>query len=133
MTSSSTRIALRGLAGLALGVALATSGGAGTVLGARPTPAITDATCTVQLYEGSSDLPYTRVAWEGLRPSRVVFWWTDPYGSWTTVLDHPKGSQAAVLTPDDAYLPEAMQGTVTVYGPHGIQLERSYLCDQRYY
>ena len=133
MTSSRTRTALRGLAGLALGVVLATSGGVGTVLGAKTTPAIKDATCVVQLYPGSWDLPYTTVSWEGFRPSRVVFWWNDPYKGWSTTVVRPKGSQVAVLTPDDAYLPEYLQGTVTVYGPHGIELTQSFQCDQRYY
>lgn len=133
MTSSRTRIALRGLGGLALGAVLATSGGVGTVLGAKPVPAITAATCVVPLYPGSSELPYTTVSWEGVRPSSVVFWWTDPYMTWITSVDRPKGSQVAVLTPDDAYVPELLEGTVTVYGPHGIELQRSFTCDQRYY
>jgi hypothetical protein len=131
--TSSTRIALRGLAGLALGAVLATAGGASAVLGAKQVPAITDATCIVQLYAGSSDLPNTSVSWEGLHPSRVVFYWNDPYLVWTTSVDRPKGSGLTVPTPDDAYLPESLQGTVTVYGPHGIELERSFRCDQRYY
>ena len=133
MISSRTRIALRGLVGLALGAVLATSGSVGPVVGAKPEPAITAATCTVPLYEGSSDLPYTSVTWDDVRPSRVVFWWSDPYKSWTTTVDRPKGSQVAVLTPNDAYVPELMEGTVTVYGSRGVELQRSFRCEQRYY
>jgi hypothetical protein len=128
MTSSVTRIAGRGLLSLALGVALTTAGGVGTVLGAKPTPTITGARCTVPLYEGSGEVVYTNVSWEGLHPSRVVFDWNDSYKSWSTSVERPKGSALAVPTPTDAYALELLQGTVTVYGPHGIQLQRSYQC-----
>jgi len=130
MTSSGTRIAVRGLVGLALAVVLTTAGGVETVLGGKPLPTITDARCTAPLYEGYPSVVYTNVAWEGLRPSRVVFAWDNSYRFWTTSVDRPKGSGLAVPTPGDADVLELLQGTVTVYGPHGIELQSSFRCYQ---
>jgi hypothetical protein len=129
--TSSTRIALRGLAGLALGAVLATSGSVGTVLGARPTPAIVAARCTTPLYEGAGDAN-TSVSWEGVRPSHVVFEWSDSYFIWTADVVRPKGTGLTVPTPVDGYALELLSGNVTVYGPHGIQLQRSFQCYQGY-
>jgi hypothetical protein len=125
---------LRGLVGLMLGAALATSGGVGTALAAKPVPkpipAITGAACT---YPGFDQYQYndTWVSWEGLRPSRVEFAWYY-YDAYLTVsVDHPKGTRLSVVTPvDGTDMP--VNGGVTIYGTHGVELHLEFWCYQGY-
>ena len=127
MIPSGTRSIVRGLVGFALGAVLATSGGVGTVLGAKPTPAITNTSCTTTLYEGAPDT-YTSVAWEGLRPKRVVFTWNDTYSYYQTVsVVRPRGSSLSVPTPRGG-TQDVLNGTVTIYGPNDVELQAVFDC-----
>ena len=90
--NSSMRKTLRPLVGLALGAVLATSGGVGTVLAAKVTPAITGVSCTTKAYETDPTERYTTVSWAGLRPSRVTIDWYGYGLVVATTVERPKGT-----------------------------------------
>lgn len=72
------------------------------------------------------------MSWEGLRPKRVVFTWNDTYTYYQTVsVDRPKGSSLSVPTPLGG-TQDVLNGTVTIHGPNGLELQTSFQCSRGY-